>query len=191
MKTISNLIGAVGLLSLGLLIVYLQTATPAVAGNSKTRAVVDAKGNLRVPAHYRANYRFLGTWAVAADKGHGSKQIHNVYASPGAVAGYRKTGRFPAGTVLVKEVFKTATKPMTTGTVSHAQKLKGWFVMVKETKRHPGNKLWGKGWGWSWFDAGNHSKTTSTNYKMDCLGCHVPARSTDWVYVQGYPWLKK
>jgi hypothetical protein len=25
---------------------------------------------------------------------------------------------------------------------------------------HPDNKLWGDGWGWSWFDAGNPTKTT-------------------------------
>jgi hypothetical protein len=30
--------------------------------------------------------------------------------------------------VLVKEVFDAATGAMTTGTVSHAQTLKGWFV---------------------------------------------------------------
>jgi hypothetical protein len=70
---------------------------------------------------------------------------------------------------------------MTTGTVSHAQTLKGWFILMKDSKNsHPGNKLWGNGWGWSWFDAGNPSKTTSTDYKQDCLPCHEPARATDW-----------
>lgn len=51
------------------------------------------------------------------------------------------------------------------GTVSHAQTLKGWFVMVKDAaSSHTENKLWGDGWGWSWFDAGNPSKTTSTPF---------------------------
>jgi len=81
---------------------------------------------------------------------------------------------------------------MTTGTVSHADKLKGWFVMVKDGKNsHPGNPLWGDGWGWSWFDADKPLKTTSTNYKADCQGCHVPAQSTDWIYVNGYPALRR
>ena len=52
-----------------------------------------------------------------------------MYASPGAIAAFRKTGKFPDGATLVKEVFDTATEPMTTGTVSHANQLKGWFVM--------------------------------------------------------------
>ena len=90
--------------------------------------------------------------------------------------------------MLVKEVFQAATGEMTTGVVSHAQKLMGWFVMVKDSKdSHPGNKLWGDGWGWSWFDAANRSKTTSTDHKTDCLPCHVPAQASDWIYVQGYP----
>jgi hypothetical protein len=51
--------------------------------------------------------------------------------------------------------------------------------------------LWGNGWGWSWFDAANPSKTTSTDYKVNCLPCHQPARASDWIYVQGYLPLKQ
>lgn len=162
------------------------------AAKSTMSDVVDAEGALRVPDDYRLAYQALGTWAVAAEQGRGSKELHVVYASPGAIDAYRKDGHFPDAAVLVKEVFEAATADMTTGTVSHADKLKGWFVMVKDAKnRHPGNKLWGDGWGWSWFDAGNPSKTTSTDYKTDCQGCHVPAQSTDWIYVNGYAVLKR
>jgi hypothetical protein len=154
-------------------------------------AVVDAQGNLHVPSSYRAGYEFLGTWAIATDKGVGSSQIHNVYATPGTIAAYQTGSHFPDGTVLIKEVYETSTAPMTTGTVSHAQTLKGWFVMVKDGKNsHPDNLLWGDGWGWSWFDAGNPTKTTSTSYKANCLSCHVPAQATDWIYTSGYPALK-
>jgi Cytochrome P460 len=156
-----------------------------------SKPVVDAQGNLHVPSSYREVYEFLGTWAIAADEGAGSSQIHDVYATPGAIAAYRRSSHFPEGTVLIKEVYETATAPMTTGTVSHARALKGWFVMVKDSNNsHPGNMLWGNGWGWSWFDAGNPMKTTSTDYRKDCLSCHVPAQATDWVYTSGYPTLK-
>jgi hypothetical protein len=155
--------------------------------------VADAKGNLHVPEDYRTKYRFIGSWAVAADSGSGSKEMHTVYASPGAVEGYLKTGHFEDGAVLVKEVFAATTGDMTTGTVSHVDSLKGWFVMVRDSKNtaHPGNPLWGDGWGWSWFDADKPLKTTSTDYHNDCMGCHVPATPTDFIYVQGYPSLKK
>ena len=68
--------------------------------------MVDANGNLRVPADYRTTYQFLGSWAVADGEGQDPNQIHVVYASPGTIAAYRKDGRFPDGAVLVKEVFK-------------------------------------------------------------------------------------
>jgi hypothetical protein len=172
--------------------VYGQLGASSATNGLRTEGVVDANGNLRVPADYRTAYQFLGSWAVAADQGQGSKDVHVVYASPGAIAAYRKDGRFPDGSVLVKEVFAATTSTMTTGNVSHAQNLKGWFVMMKDSKNsHPDNKLWGDGWGWSWFDAPNPLKSTSTDYKVDCLTCHVPARATDWIYVQGYPPLKQ
>ena len=79
---------------------------------------------------------------------------------------------------------------MTTGTVSRADALEGWFVMVRDSKdTRPDNKLWGNGWGWSWFNADNPAKTTSTDFKANCLPCHIPAKSTDWIYSQGYPVL--
>lgn len=173
-------------------VAYAQTSMTAPNNASKAGAVVDAAGNLQVPDAYRTNYQFLGSWAVAADQGPGSKELHTVYASPGTIDAYRKDGRFPDGTVLVKEVFQAATGTKTTGTVSHADQLKGWFVMVKgDSGRYPGNALWGDGWGWSWFDAGNPTKTTSTNYQTACLSCHIPARASDWIYVDGYPPLKR
>jgi hypothetical protein len=192
-----RIVGALGVVLAGLSVIGAVTAYGQIDARSQyggtTAAVVDDKGNLRVPADYRTAYQMLGSWAVAKEDGPGSKEMHVVYASPGTIAAYRKDGHFPDGTVLVKEVFEaTTTKGMTTGTVSSAGTLAGWFVMVKDdVGRFPGNKLWGEGWGWSWFDAANPAKTTSKDFRTDCLGCHIPAKSTDWVYVFGYPGLKK
>jgi Cytochrome P460 len=170
--------------------VSIMFATAAYG--QKAEAVEDAAGNLHVPEAYRATYQSLGSWAVSADQGKGSKELHLVYTSPGTVAAYSRDGHFPDGAVLVKEVYEAATAPMTTGTVSHAGTLKGWFVMVKDSNgRHAGNKLWGEGWGWSWFDAANPVKTTSKDFRTDCLSCHIPAKATDWIYVSGYPVLKR
>ncbi len=48
-----------------------------------TANVVDGAGHLRVPADYRTLYQALGSWAIAAESGQGSNEIHAVYASPG------------------------------------------------------------------------------------------------------------
>jgi hypothetical protein len=191
---IIQIISIMGLLSLSAisLAAFGQMGMTAATSGPKAATIVDAHGNLRVPADYRTTYQFLGNWAVAADEGEGSKEAHVVYASPGTIAAYREEGHFPDGSVLVKEVFEAATEAMTTGTVSHAETLKGWFVMVRDSKNsHPENPLWGDGWGWSWFDAANPSETTSTDYEVDCKSCHVPVEATEWVYVEGYPPLKR
>jgi hypothetical protein len=111
--------------------------------------VVDVNGNLHVPDAFRTTYQSLGIWAVAADEGQGSRELHIVRASPGAIDAFRKNGRFPDGAVLVKEVFLTGTmRTLAPSPRSYAQTLKGWFVMMKDDNgRHAGNKLWGDGWG--------------------------------------------
>jgi Cytochrome P460 len=185
-------IGVAGILAMAALAAHGQKSETAMNNRPKVEPVVDASGNMHVPDDYRTAYQLLGSWAIAANQGQGSKELHVVYASPGTMAAYRDTGRFPDGAVLVKEVFEAATQAMTTGTVSRAETLKGWFVMVKDSNgSYAGNKLWGDGWGWSWFDVGNPSKTTSTDYKLQCQICHVPARGSDWIYVNGYPPLRR
>lgn len=177
--------------------VLVALLTVALAGCSGAAVwhendAVDASGTLRVPAAYRQSYQSLGTWAVAADSGGGSKEMHIVYASPGAADGYRRTGHFPDGAVIVKEVFAATTAPMTTGSVSRPDTLKGWFVMVRDSKNtFPGDKRWGDGWGWAWFDAGQPQKTATTDYRSACLSCHEPARKTEFTYVSGYPALAR
>jgi len=52
---------------------------------------------------------------------------------------------------------------------------------------HP---LWGDGWGWGLFLADDSAKNVATDYRADCLGCHTPARASDWVYIEGYPDLR-
>ena len=80
-------ISVVVLISLVLLLVAWQSGSTAT-NDPKAAKVVDASGNLRVPGDYRTAYQFLGSWAVAADQGQGSKEIHVVYGSPGVSAAY-------------------------------------------------------------------------------------------------------
>jgi cytochrome P460 len=132
------LIASVTIGMAGLLAMLAETGYGQTNNGSKADVAVDANGNLHVPDDYRTTYQFLGSWAVAADQGKGSKELHDVYASPGTIAAYRKDGKFPDGAVLVKEVFEAATGEMTTGAASHAQSLKGWFVMMRDdNNRHP------------------------------------------------------
>jgi len=42
-----------------------------------------SKDELFVPQDYRLTYQSLGSWAIAADNGQGSKQMHNVLPPQG------------------------------------------------------------------------------------------------------------
>ena len=149
--------------------------------------LVDKVGNIRKPSDYRDQFEALGTYTVLDPKG---DQMHFTYASPGAAAYYRKNGKFADGTVLVKEVFGTSHAQMTTGDAHWASGTKVWFVLIKDAKgRYPGNPLWGGGWGWALFKSDAPDKQVAVDYKKDCLGCHLPAKANDWIYVRGYPVL--
>jgi len=154
---------------------------------------VDEEGNISLPKDFRTWY-FLGTWGAAQDEdvGVGSKGFHNVYTQPETVSAFRKTGKFPDGAVLVKELLKAKTDTMTTGEISYATETDGWFVMIKDTRgRFTDNKLWGKGWGWALFKAENPTKIVTKDFENACIPCHVPAKKDDWIYMRGYPALKK
>ncbi|WP_292525921.1 cytochrome P460 family protein [Methyloceanibacter sp.] len=150
---------------------------------------------LQVPTvNYRRDWVLLGSYALRADNPEdGSKDLHVVYAPGPAVDAYLKTGTFPDGTVLVKDVFAAKTEALTTGTASYADTLKGRFVMVKDSTNQnaKSSPLWGDGWGWSFFEGDETAKTVTTDYRKDCLGCHEPAHSQDLLYTQGYPILRR
>jgi len=118
--------------------------------------------------------------------------MHNVYTQPETITAFNKTGEFPDGAVLVKEVRETKVDGLTTGHTAWSTNMKLWFVMIKDRKeRFEDSDHWGDGWGWALFEARDPSKNVSAGYDTSCLGCHVPAEDSDWVYTYGYPSLKQ
>ncbi|MEM7224400.1 MAG: cytochrome P460 family protein [Pseudomonadota bacterium] len=183
-------------LGTGLLALALLALTNGASGQmgQKTFAegIVSEDGEIALPADFRTDYVLLGAWSVAGDADTGGEVgLHIVYAPKSAIAGYRATGRFPDGTVLVKELFTGATETLTTGEATRAHENAGYFVMVKDAQgRFPDNPLWGDGWGWAFFAAGDTAAPVTKDYVAECLACHEPARASDLVYVEAYPVLK-
>jgi hypothetical protein len=150
---------------------------------------VDDAGNITLPEDFRARLVHLGSWFVPGGEASG---FHDVYTEARTVDVYRRTGRFPDGATLVKELRASDAGNYTTGQgVSHSTPgIKQWFVMVKDGGGHfPEHKSWGDGWGWALVTLGSDGRNISTDYKADCLGCHIPARDTDFIYVEAYPTL--
>ncbi|MBO6555291.1 MAG: cytochrome P460 family protein [Pseudomonadales bacterium] len=149
---------------------------------------VDDQGVIELPNDFRKAMVHLGSWYVPDGEASG---FHDVYTQAATVTHFRETGEFPDGAVLVKELRGAESGNYTTGKgVSYAtDSVKQWFVMIKDRKnRFPGNPNWGEGWGWALYkeaSAGN----VSTEFRRDCLGCHIPAKENDWIYVEAYPTL--
>lgn len=183
------IVAAFGLLSLSAVLINAAQSAP------EAKAVAELEALLHVPAaNYRRDWVLLGTFSVLADDpSKGAKELHVVYAEPETVDAYRRTGAFPDGSVLVKDVLAAKSERLTTGLASYAETLVGRFVMVKdEGEKHAGKSpLWGDGWGWAFYEGNETEETVTTDYRQNCLGCHEPARSQDLIYVQGYPVLQR
>ncbi len=181
-----------------LVLIALSVCVTANANDSFSSTydtIVDKSGNISVPENFSTEWTFLGTWSIAAEdvestsdaSRHGAAGLHNVYTQPGVAEHFREHGKFPDGAVMVKELLNTVTAPMTTGTVSRGSEIEGWFIMVKDTEgRFSDSPLWGDGWGWVLYKSDAPDTPVTENYKTECLGCHIPARSNDWIYVDGY-----
>lgn len=158
-------------------------------------AAVEAEPELQVPSvDYRKEWVQLGTYAVLADTpADGAKKLQYVYTERKNLEAYLKSGSFPDGTVLVKDVYAGKIETLTCGTVSYAGDLVGRFILFRDSSsaRTASSPRFGDGWGWAYYDGSETKMTVTTNYKTDCLGCHSPARATDMLYVQGYPLLRK
>ncbi|NQD92852.1 cytochrome P460 family protein [Pseudomonas sp. CrR25] len=183
MKTLTSLAVALSFAS-------LQAGAADLAEHTFS-TYVNAKGEIRLPADARKSWSHLGSWVVADQKSPGYG-FHDVYTQPETVEAYRKTGEFPDGAVLIKEIRAVEQGTQTTGLAQWAGDTSVWFVMVKDRQgRFEGNPHWAQGWGWALYEAKDPTVNVSKGFTETCQGCHIPAQQTDWVFSNGYPTLAK
>jgi len=173
---------------LGLTILFSLGSSTLLA-DSTFSSSVDENGNISLSKEFRLSMTHLGSWYVPTG---GASGFHDVYTEAESVEYFRNNGSFPDGATLIKELRESHSGDYTTGPgVNYStQSIKQWFVMVKDTNgRFADNPLWGDGWGWALFKPDNPTVNVATDYKTDCLGCHIPAKENDWVYTEAYPIL--
>jgi len=156
-------------------------------------------GKMKLPTGYR-EWVFIGS-PLTPNALNGGKasfpEFHNVYVERRNFDAYQKTGTFPEGTVLVKELVLLQ-KPTFPDGSQQAPSGRGYFqgafngmdVSVKDTKK------FGKTNGWGYFTFGHHAEpyetTAAESSAGECAGCHIAnVAKTDMTYVQFYPVLQE
>jgi len=150
-------------------------------------------GQLVLPAGYH-QWVFLGSPLTphALNEGKaGFPEYHNVYVHPVAYAAYQRTGQWPEGTILLKELQLTLEGRASDGSRVEASG-RGFFpgqrngidIAVKDTRRFKDTN------GWGFFNFGHHAppyaKTAAAAPKEACAGCHAQNATADMVFSKFY-----
>ena len=154
-------------------------------------AKYNAKGELMMLKDYR-QWVFVGAPVTPNDMNNGKAafpEFHHVYIDPASFAAYKKTGKFPNGTVIVKELAGVGAKSSASGNGYFAGEFIGVAVAVKDAKRfakEPGN--------WAYFsfmgDDGKALASAKAQATAACNACHQQSAVEDWVFTQHYPVLR-
>ena len=179
--------------------VYLLVAKPVVAAQSEqSSAVFDPDGKLELPAGFR-KWVFVGAPLTPNALNNGKAnfpEYHHVYIEQKNVDAYLKTGEFPEGTVIVKELTRVLNPTFLDGSRTEPSG-RGYFngqyngidLTVKDSKR------FAKTNGWGFFTFGHHpmpyEKAAAEKPVSECAGCHIAnVAATDMTWVQFYPLLR-
>jgi hypothetical protein len=177
--------------------VLAGTALAEASGNIGAAVFTD-KGELLQPQGFR-EWVFIGaplTPNGLNDGKAGFPEFHHVYVNPDAFAVYQRTGRFPEGTVIAKELvllkkgeFKDGSLKAPSGRGFFADKYHGMDVMVKDNSRFKDTN------GWGFFNFGHHAPPYTASAKPasvdSCAGCHRANAEKDMVFTQFYPILRQ
>jgi len=156
-----------------------------------------ANGDLLLPKNFET-WVYLGSPLTPNAQNNGRAnfpEFHNVYIEPGSYAIYKKTGVFPEGTILFKELQLTqppATHPdgsreEPSGRGYFPGKLNGADVAVKDSKRYAATKGWGY---YNFHHYEPKAAQASLRPAAECSSCHEAGAKKDFVWVQFYPRLQ-
>jgi hypothetical protein len=169
------------------------------ADTQPSAAVFDSDGKLKLPNFSFRRWVLVGTPLTpnGLNNGHaGFPEYHNVYVEEKNVDAYLKTGSFPEGTVIVKELarvlkptFPDGSRTEPSGRGYFNGEFNGIDLTVKDSKR------FAKTNGWGFFTFGHHplpyDQTSAEKPVTECAGCHLAnVAKTDMTWVQFYPMLR-
>jgi hypothetical protein len=141
-------------------------------------------GKLEIPANYREwVYLSSGLGMTYPEERASAKNFTNVYAEPTAYREFRKTGKWPEGTMLAMEVRKGETK----GSINIDGNFQGALLATEVTVKD--NSRFKKD-GWEYFAFGPTATTAAgIGEKGGCNACHNKNAAVENTFVQFYPTL--
>ncbi len=115
----------------------------------------------------------------------GGEIFHSVLLEPGAYTSYRRSGRFPDGTMLALIIRHPAERVAPARSGRFAGELAAVELAVKDTTRFIG--------GWAYFDFGRRAAGAAApaQPRERCQTCHAEHAGQDNVFVQFYPVLRE
>ena len=182
-------------------VVYLLAAKPIAAAQSdQSSAVFDSDGKLKLPDPQTfRRWVFVGAPLTPNGLNNGKAnfpEYHHVYIEQRNVDAYLKTGVFPEGTIIVKELtrvldptFPDGSRKEPSGHGYFNGQYNGIDVTVKDSKR------FAKTNGWGFFTFGHHplpyAQSAEEAPASECASCHQTfVAKTDMTWVQFYPLLR-
>jgi len=157
---------------LGVALIAIVSATlfaqlrHASANLDSTAGLLGSDNRLHLPDDFR-DWELIGTSSQFAHSA-GASAVQSIYLNAQGYREYRRTGRFPEGTVIVLE---------SAGTLSASVK----------------DRRFAEGWGFFEFTEGNGNKPKEAQPLAEtaqCLSCHRDRGATDHVFTQFYPVLR-
>ena len=115
-------------------------------------------------------------------------EFHNVYIHPSDFDHYKRTGQFPDGTVMVKELVLVGSNTAVSGSGFFMGEFAGLETTVKDSQRfpdEPGN--------WAYFTFGHSyplADSAAAFPAAACNACHEASAADDFVFTQYYPVLR-
>lgn len=152
-------------------------------------------GELLQPTGFR-QWVYLGsplTPNALNDGAAGFPEYHNVYVQPSAFKAYRETGKWPEGTIMLKELQLVdkqggdepdGSRYEVSGRGYFPGPVNGIDIAVKDSSRFGDTKNWG------YFNFGHHAppyaKTAMAAPKEACAQCHIDNAGEDMVFDKFY-----
>lgn len=160
---------------------------------AKEHAKFDKDGNLIQPKDYEwRKWIFVGAPVTPNSLNPPEApfpEFHNVYIDPSSYKHYSKTGEFPEGTLLIKELVSVGATKASSGNGFFEGDFIGLEAAYKSKKRYPsepGN--------WVYFSFSHEPPPYPESGKLmpaaACNSCHQATAAEDWVFTQFYPVLR-